>query len=148
MNVHELYPYLCVRNTAEAIAFYSRAFEATELFRLVEPSGRIGHAEIKIGSFVVLLCDEFPEYGIRAPGPSEKVSMILHLHVDDADKLMRRAVAAGASVVRPVSDEFHGERAGRLRDPFGHEWLIGHEIEKVSPEEMQRRYSALFQQGS
>ncbi len=148
MAVRELFPYFCVRNVPAAIAFYGRAFGAQEKFRLTEPSGRIGHAEIDIGGHVVMLCEEFPEHGIRAPGEKEKVPMILHLHVDDADEVMRLAVAAGASVVRPPTDEFYGERSGRLRDPFGHEWLIGHAIEEVSPEEMQRRYTALFQENS
>lgn len=144
MKVHELFPYLTVRNTAEAIAFYRRAFGAEEKLRLTEPSGRIGHAEIEIGGHVVMMSDEFPEYGVRAPGPSEKCPMILHLHVDDADKVIRQAIEAGATMVRPPADEFYGERSGRIRDPFGHEWLIGHAIEEVSPEEMQRRYTALF----
>lgn len=144
MSVHELFPYLCVRSTSEAIAFYQRAFGATELFRLVEPSGRIGHAEIQIGKHVVMLGDEFPEFGIRAPGPNEKIPVVIHLHVDDTDAFMREAVLAGATVVRPAQDQFYGERSGRIRDPFGHEWLIGHSIEKLSPPEMQRRYTELF----
>jgi uncharacterized glyoxalase superfamily protein PhnB len=145
MTVHELFPYFCVRNTSEAIDFYRRAFGAKEQFRLTEPSGRVGHAEILIGKQVVMLCDEFPEFGIHAPRADERVPMILHLHVDDADAMIRQAVAAGAKVVRPAQDEFYGERSGRLRDPFGHEWLIGHQIEKVTPEEMQRRYTKLFE---
>jgi len=145
MAIHELFPYLCVRDTSEAIAFYRRAFGAEEKLRLTEPSGRVGHAEIDLGGHVVMLCDEFPEHGIRAPGPKDRVPMVLHLHVDDADAVMRQAVAAGATVVRPAADEFYGERSGRVRDPFGHEWLIGHAIEEVSPAEMQRRYTALFQ---
>ena len=144
MTVRELFPYFCVRNASEAIAFYARAFGAKEVLRLTEPSGRIGHAEIEIGGRVVMMSGEFPEMGIRGPGPEERVPMILHLHVDDADATIRRAVEAGATVVRPAKDEFHGERSGRIRDPFGHEWLIGHHIEDVSPEEMQRRYTAMF----
>ncbi len=144
MKVHDLFPYLTVRNTAEAIAFYLRAFGAEEKLRLTEPSGRIGHAEIEIGGHVVMMSDEFPEYGVRAPGPAEKCPMILHLHVDDADQVIRQAIEAGATMVRPPADEFYGERSGRIRDPFGHEWLIGHAIEEVSPAEMQRRYKALF----
>ncbi len=145
MTVHELFPYLCVRNTSEAIAVYRRAFGAEERFRLTEPSGRVGHAEIALGGHVAMLCDEFPEHGILAPGLKDKVPLVVHLHVDDADRVMRQAVEAGATVVRPPTDEFYGERSGRLRDPFGHEWLIGHAIEEVAPEEMQRRYTALFQ---
>ena len=144
MIVHEMFPYLCVRGAAEAIEFYARAFGAVEKLRLTEPSGRIGHAEVAIGGHVVMLSEEFPEYGIRAPGPGEKVPMIIHLHVDDADAAIARALAAGATLVRPAADEFYGERGGRIRDPFGHEWLIGHHIEDVSPAEMQRRYTALF----
>ena len=144
MTVHEVFPYFCVRDAAAAIAFYCRAFGAVEKMRLTEPSGRIGHAEILIGKQVVMLGDEFPEYGIRAPKADEKVPMILHLHVDDADRVIREAVAAGATIVRPPKDEFYGERSGRLRDPFGHEWLIGHAIEDVAPAEMQRRYAAMF----
>jgi uncharacterized glyoxalase superfamily protein PhnB len=145
MAVHEVFPYLCVRDTSAAIEFYRRAFGAVEKFRLTEPSGRVGHAEIDLGGHVVMLSDEFPEHGIRAPGPNDKLPMVLHLHVDDTDETMRLAVGAGASVVRPAQDQFYGERSGRLRDPFGHEWLIGHALESVTPEEMQRRYTAMFQ---
>jgi PhnB protein len=145
MTIHELFPYLCVRSTAQAIDFYARAFGAEETLRLTEPSGRIGHAEVSIAGRIVMLCDEFPEVGIRAPGAGERVPMILHLHVDDADALIHRAVEAGATVVRPAQDQFYGERSGRIRDPFGHEWLIGHQIEEVAPAEMQRRYTALFE---
>jgi len=145
MAVRELFPYFCVRNAAEAIAFYQRAFGAREVLRLTEPGGRIGHAEVEIGGRIVMLSEEYPEMGIRAPGPTDKVPMILHLHVDDADETMRQAIAAGATVVRPAKDEFYGERSGRVRDPFGHEWLIGHQIEEVAPAEMQRRFTALFQ---
>ena len=145
MTVHELFPYLCVHNASEAITYYQRAFGGVEQYRLTEPSGRIGHAEVKIGDFVVMLCEEFPELGIRAPTPGERVPVVLHLHVDNADEMIERAVSAGGSVVRPVQDQFFGERMGRVRDPFGHEWLIGHAIEKVSTAEMQRRYTALFQ---
>lgn len=144
MAVHELFPYLCVRDASAAIAFYMRAFGATELFRLTEPSGRVGHAEIELGKYVVMLSEEFPEYGVRAPRPEDNRPFVLHLHVDDADAVVRAALEAGATLVRPLKDEFYGERSGRVRDPFGHEWLIGHSIEEVAPEEMQRRYTAMF----
>lgn len=144
MSVHEVYPYLCVTDTAAAIDFYARAFSAREKFRLVEPSGRIGHAEIELGGVTLMLCDEFPEYGIRAPQPGTGTPLSIHLHVDDADALIARAVEAGATLERPAADAFYGERSGSVIDPFGHRWLIGHSIEEVSPEEMQRRYTALF----
>ena len=144
IDVHELYPYLRVHNTAEAIDFYSRAFDAKELFRLTEPSGRIGHAEIKIGTSTVMLSDEYPEHGIKGPRTLGGTSFAIHLHVADVDQAFEKAVAAGAVVVRPLKDQFYGERSGTVRDPYGHEWLLGGHLETVSAEEMQRRYTALF----
>lgn len=142
--IHEVFAYLCVRDTAAAIEFYRRAFGTTERFRLTEPSGRIGHAELQLGPAVLMLCDEFPEYGIRAPSDEASRPFVIHLHVDNADAMAERAIAAGASMIREPADAFYGERGCRIRDPFGHEWLLGHSIEDVSPEEMQRRYTALF----
>ncbi len=140
----ELFPYLCVADTAAAIRFYAEAFGAVEKFRLVEPSGRIGHAEMSLGTCTLMLCDPFPEVDIAPPAQPGRAGVTLHLHVDDADAIVERALAAGAQLQRPVSDAFYGERGGAVIDPFGHRWLIGHSIEDVSPEEMQRRYSALF----
>ena len=91
-----------------------------------------------------MLSDEYPEMGIRGPASIGGTSFTIHLHVDDADALIRRAVEAGATVVRPASDQFYGERSGTVRDPFGHEWNIGHEIEKLTPQEMQRRYAEMM----
>jgi PhnB protein len=142
IKVLEVYAYLHVRGAAQAIDFYKRAFGAQELFRLAEPSGRIGHAEIKIGETTLMLADEFPEYGIQGPQALGGTSIAIHLHVDKVDALMQRAVEAGATVVRELKDQFYGERSGTVRDPFGHEWLLGQEIESVTPEEMQRRYTA------
>jgi PhnB protein len=142
--IHEVFSYLCVRDTAAAIRFYEQAFGATERFRLTEPGGRIGHAELQLGPAVLMLCDEFPEYGIRAPAESDNRPHVIHLHLDNADATAQRAIAAGATMVRPPADEFYGERSCRIRDPFGHEWLLGHSIEEVTPEEMQRRYTALL----
>jgi uncharacterized glyoxalase superfamily protein PhnB len=144
VKVHEVFAYLRIRGVAEAIDFYKRAFDAQEVMRLSEPSGRIGHAEIKIGDTVLMLADEYPEYGIVGPQTLGGTTFALHLHVDDADALMLQATNAGATVVRPLKDQFYGERSGTIRDPFGHEWLLGHEIEKVTTEEMQRRYDAMF----
>lgn len=92
-----------------------------------------------------MLSDAYPEYGLNAPSGDHDIGCSVHLHVDDADALAARAVAAGATLQMPPTDQFYGERACRLRDPFGHTWLIGHEIEKVSPREMQRRYDAMFE---
>lgn len=147
MNIHELFPYLRVRGAARALAFYEAAFGAREKFRLSEPSGRIGHAEITLGRATVMLSEEYPELGILGPESIGGTSMSLHLHVDDADALIARALEAGATLVRAPADHFYGERSGTVRDPFGHEWHIGHEIEKLTPAEMQRRYDALMAAG-
>ena len=144
VGIHEAFPYLRLRRASEAIDFYKRAFGATELFRLTEPSGRVGHAELKLGPYTVMLSDEFPEYGIGGPETIGGTSFQIHLHVDNADSVIARAVEAGATLVTKTADHFYGERSGRIRDPFGHEWSIGHEIEKVEPAEMQRRYDAMF----
>jgi PhnB protein len=142
-RINEVYPYLRVKGAPAAIAFYKNVFGATERFRLTEPSGRIGHIELDIGNIVLMLSEEFPEYGIHGPQPGS-TGMAMHLHVDNADALAARAVAAGATMLREPADQFYGERSCLIRDPFGHEWMLGHEIEKVSPEEMQRRYTAMF----
>lgn len=145
MAIHEMFAYICVPNAAQAIDFYSRVFGAREKFRLTEPSGRIGHAELDFGPGTLMLAEEFPEYGITAPRPGQGTSVTIHLHVDNADEVIRRAVEAGATLEAEPKDEFYGERSGSFRDPFGHRWNIGHQIEDVSPEEMQRRYTQLLQ---
>ncbi|MEZ4278869.1 MAG: VOC family protein [Myxococcota bacterium] len=144
MPIHEVFAYLRLRDAERAIAFYERAFGAAEKFRLTEPGGRIGHAELSLGDTTIMLSDEYPESGIRGPESLGGTSFTIHLHVDDADALIRRAIDAGAQLVRPPSDQFYGERSGTVRDPFGHEWNIGHEIERLTPEEMQRRYDAIM----
>jgi PhnB protein len=143
MAIHEVFPYLIVRDASNAIRFYQRAFGATEKFRLTEPSGRVGHAELDFGGTVLMFADEFPELGIVGPQTLGGTTFAIHLHVDDADEALRVAIEAGATLVRPAKDEFYGERSGRVRDPYGHDWLLGHNLEDVSPEEMQRRYTAL-----
>lgn len=145
MAVHEMFPYLRVRDGAAAIRFYTAALGAVESFRLVEPGGRLGHAELKVGSATLMLSEEFPEMGIVGPATTGSCSMDLHLHVDDCDTAIKQAIDAGATLVREPTDAFYGERSGRVRDPFGYEWSIGSSIEEVTPEEMQRRYDALFQ---
>lgn len=144
MAIHELFPYLRVKRASEAIAFYQRVFGAKEKLRLTEPSGRVGHAELEIGGAVLMLSDEYPELGFRGPESVGAVTSSIHLHVDDADALIQCAIEEGAELVRPPADHFYGERSGTVRDPFGHEWMIGHSIEQVTPEEMQRRYDAML----
>ncbi len=137
-------PYLCCRAAASAIEFYRKAFGATETMRLAEPGGKIGHAEIKIGEAVIMLSDEYPEMGVRSPQSIGGSPVAIHIYVEDVDALARRAIAAGAKVTQPVADQFYGDRAGTLEDPFGHRWFIATRKEDVSPEEMQRRYAAML----
>lgn len=143
-TIHEAFVYLRVADTGSAMRFYAAAFGAVERYRLTAPSGRIGHAEMQLGPTVLMLSDAFPEHGLDAPAPGQDPPCSVHLHVDDADRMADAAVAAGATMLMPPTDHFYGERGCRLRDPFGHTWLIGHEIESVTPAEMQRRYDALF----
>lgn len=145
--IHQCFPYLRVRDAERAIAFYLEVFEATERFRLVDPGdGRIGHAEIELGPGIVLMVSsEYPEAGII--GPEGNTGMAIHLHVDDCDALLARALRAGATITRPATDEFHGERSGKFIDPSDHEWYVGHTIEVVEPAEMQRRWDALADGG-
>jgi len=143
MSIHEVFPYLRAKDAEAAIEFYKTAFGVSEIFRLVEPGGRIGHVELRFGETIVMISAEFPEFEIYAPKPDAPSTFVLHLHVDDADATIDRAVKAGARVIRKPQDQFYGERSGTIRDPFGYDWLIGHEIEKVDPQEMQRRYDAM-----
>ena len=143
MSVHEIIAYLCVEGAADAIAFYRNAFGATEKMRLVERGGRIGHAELDFDGDTLMLSDEFPDHGIKAPPSIGGSPVTIHLHVDDADAVVERAVKAGATVEMPPTDMFYGERTAILRDPFGHRWNVGHHIEDVSPDEMQRRYDEM-----
>ena len=143
--IREVFPYLRVRDTAAAMRFYAAAFGAKELFRLTEPSGRIGHAEMQLRPAVLMLSDPYPEYGLNAPAGDDDMGTTVHLHVENADAMAERAVAAGATMLMPPTDQFYGERSGTVRDPFGHEWLIGHSLEELTPEEMQRRYTAMLE---
>ncbi len=143
-EISEVYPYLRVHDAAAAITFYEDAFGARELFRLQEPGGRIGHAEVRIGPATLMLSDEYPQHGIKGPRTLGGTSFSIHLHVDDVDAAFDRAVRAGATIVRPLENQFYGERSGTVRDPFGHEWLLGGHIEDVTPDEMQRRYTELM----
>jgi uncharacterized glyoxalase superfamily protein PhnB len=143
----QVIPYLHIQGAARAIEFYQQAFGATEVLRLSEPDGRIGHAEILIGGARIMLADEYPEHGILGPQSLGGTSVSLHLTVPDVDAFARQAVAAGAKLPKPIKDEFYGERGGKLEDPFGHVWQVMTRIEEVSPEEMQRRYDALLAGG-
>lgn len=144
--IQDLFPYLRVRHAEAALAYYQDVFGATLKMRLDEPgTGRIGHAELAMGPAVLMVSDEYPEHGIVGPQTLGGSAVAIHLHVDDADRVLARAVKAGGTLLRPAQDHFYGERSGTVRDPFGHEWLIGHTIEEVTAQEMQRRYDATAQ---
>jgi PhnB protein len=132
-------PYLCVQGAARAIDFYIEAFGARESMRMPQPDGRIGHAEIRIGSAPIMLADEFPEIGFRSPKTFGGSSVNLLVYVENVDALAARAEAAGATIKRPVADQFYGDRVVVLEDPFGHSWSFATHIEDVSPDEMRRR---------
>jgi PhnB protein len=139
--IHDVFTYLCVADGAAAIDFYTRVFGARETFRLQEPDGRVAHAELRLGPTTLMLAGEYPELGIRSPLAYGGTGTTLHLHVDDVDALTRRAEDAGATVLRPPADQGHGERQSRIRDPFGHEWLLGHPVgEPLTNEEIRRRF--------
>jgi PhnB protein len=145
---HGVTPYLCCRDAARAIEFYKQAFGATEMMRLAEPSGRIGHADLRIGDAVIMLADEYPDMGVKSPQAFGGSPVGLHLYVDDVDAVTKRAVAAGAKLVRPVEDQFYGDRSGTLEDPFGHRWYIATHKEDLTSEEVNRRYAALMKPAS
>jgi PhnB protein len=140
---HSVTPYLLVRDAAKAIAFYRDAFGADEVMRFDGPNGKVAHAEVKIGDSHVMLADEVPEQGFVGPQTLGGAGVSLMLYVNDVDATFARAVAAGASVRRPVADQFYGDRVGTLVDPFGHVWSIGTHREDVSMEEVQRRMKAM-----
>ncbi|MGB9430368.1 MAG: VOC family protein [Gammaproteobacteria bacterium] len=136
---HSVTPYLIVNGGAAAIEFYKKAFGAKEKVRMPHPDGRIGHAEIQIGSSRIMLADENPEMRARAPQPGTPPPVGIMLYVKDVDAVFSRAIAAGAKVERPVANQFYGDRTGGFIDPFGHRWYVGTHIEDVSPREMLKR---------
>ena len=136
-------PYLIIKGAAEAIEFYKRAFGATELLRMADAQGRVGHAEIKIGDSVIMLADEHPAMGYRGPRSLGGSSVSILLYLADVDAVFERAVRAGAKAQRPVADQFYGDRSGTLKDPFGHSWHLSTHKEDVSMEEMNRRMAAM-----
>jgi PhnB protein len=135
---------LAIQGAVQALEFYKEAFGATEKHKLMMPDGRLGHAEIGLGDSVIMLADEFPEYGGKAPPTLGGSPVCIHLYVEDVDAFFKKALAAGAKERRPVMDQFYGDRSGQLEDPFGHLWWVATHKEDVSPEEMQKRVEARF----
>jgi PhnB protein len=140
-------PYLIVRNAAALLDFYKQAFDATEVLRLPAPGGKIGHAEIKIGQGMVMLADESPESGHKAPQTLGGTPVGMMFYVTDVDTQFAKAIAAGASVKEPLKDQFYGDRSGTLTDPAGHVWTLATHTEDVSPDEMDRRMKAMMEGG-
>jgi PhnB protein len=139
-------PYIMVKGAAKAIDFYKRALGAEEVYRLEMPDGRIGHAELQIGSSRLMLADEMPEMpdvACRSPQALGGSTVGLCIYIADVDTHFKRAIDAGAKVRRPVQDQFYGDRNGTFEDPFGHIWTIVTHVEDVSPEEMKKRMAAM-----
>jgi PhnB protein len=137
---HTVTAYLIIKDAARAIDFYKKAFGAAELMRFEGPGGKLGHAEIRIGDSPIMLADEHPEMGYRSPQALGGTPVSLLLYVPDVDALFQQAVAAGATVQRPLQDQFYGDRTATLADPFGHVWTIATHKEDVSLEEVKRRF--------
>ena len=135
---HTLTPFLTVRDAARAIEFYKQAFGATERGTAKSPDGKIMHAELMIGDSIIMLSDEYPEFGSLSPLSTGGAGMGLHIYIDGVDAAFDRAVQAGAKVETPVSDQFWGDRYGKLKDPFGHSWSIATHTKDLSMDEMKR----------
>jgi PhnB protein len=140
---HTVTPYLIVKDAARALDFYRKAFGARELMRFPGPGGKVLHAEIKIGDSPIMLADECPEMSARSPQALGGTPVGIALYVEDVDAVFNRAVAAGAKVLKPVQDQFYGDRSGTVTDPFGHQWTVATHKEDVSFEEMQKRMAAM-----
>jgi PhnB protein len=135
---HTATPYIICKSAASAIDFYKKAFGAVEVMRMAGPDGKIRHAEIKIGDSHIMLSDEHPGMNIYSPQHYGGSPVSVLLYVEDADATVNAAVAAGAVITRPLKDEFYGDRAGTIVDPFGHQWYIHTHTKDVSMEEMQK----------
>ena len=138
-------PYLVVKDAAKAIEYYKKVFGAKELFRMDGPNGTVGHAELQIGNARIMLADENPSMG---QGHSSATSIgsspvSLYLYIPDVDRVVERAVAEGAKIIKPIQDQFYGDRSGFVQDPFGHFWGIATHVEDVSPKEMEERMKKL-----
>jgi PhnB protein len=136
-------PYLMLNEAARAIEFYCEVYGATEMFRMPQPDGKIAHAEIKLGDSVIMLGDEFPGAACRAPGAYGGTPVGICVYLKDCDTVVAKAVARGAKIIRPLQDQFYGDRSATLVDPFGHCWTISTHIEDVTPEEIEKRLAAM-----
>ena len=131
-------PYLICKNAEAAIEFYKKAFGAVELFRIGEP-GMVGHAEMKIGNAIIMLADEHPQMQFTGPATRGGTTVHLHVYLKDVDAQVAKALKAGARLVRPIKDQFYGDRLGTIEDPFGHVWHLATRVEDLSKAEMKKR---------
>lgn len=138
--------YMCIAGASAALDFYRDAFGAKELSRLVEPDGKIGHAEIEIGNIVFMIADEYPDYGVLSPKTIGGSPVRIHLYVPDVDAFAERAINAGATLVRPIQDQFYGDRSGQIADPFGYTWIVATHQKDVPPEELQKEFDKFTQE--
>ena len=138
-------PYLIVKNAARAIDYYKNVFGATELMRMDGPDGKIGHAELKVGNSIIMLADENVAMGNRSAESIGASPVSLYVYLPDVDKTFEKAVAGGAKILKPVEDQFYGDRSGFLRDPFGHLWGLATHKEDVSAQEMEKRMKKMMQ---
>ena len=139
-------PYLIIKGAAGALEFYKNAFGASEVMRMPGPGGTVGHAEIKIGKAIIMLADEFPDMNCKSPQSFGGSPVSIMVYVKDVDTFVKRAVSAGAKVIRPVANQFYGDRSGSLEDPFGHQWHFATHVEDVPPDEMAKRAEAFMKQ--
>ena len=136
---HTATPYLIMDDASGAIEFYERAFGAKELTRFDAPGGKVGHAEIKVGDSIIMLADEYPDMGYRSPHAMGGTTVSIMLYLDDVDAVFEQAVAAGAKMLRPVQNQFYGDRTGTLEDPYGHMWTLATHVEDLSHQEIMLR---------
>jgi PhnB protein len=135
----QVIPHLCIDGAAAAIDFYVEVFGATERMRMAAPGGKIGHAELQIGDSLIMLADEYPEMDVRGPRAFRGSPVLINVYVEDVDKVYDRAIRAGSKALRPVEDQFYGDRSGGFEDPFGHRWSVATHVEDVPPDEMAKR---------
>ena len=140
-------PYLCVDGAHAAIEFYVEVLGAKERMHMPSPGGKIGHAELELGDSLIMLSDEHPELGVLGPKTVGGTPVMISLYVEDVDAVFDRAVAAGATALRPVENQFYGDRSGQFEDPFGHRWNVASHVEDVPPEEMEKRMAEAMGSG-
>jgi PhnB protein len=139
---HSVTPYLIIKGAADAIEYYKKSFGATELFRMPTPDGKIGHAELKIGDSPIMWSDEHPDLGHVGPQTLGGTPVGIMIYVDDVDTIYKRAISGGGQEIKPLQDQFYGDRSGTLKDPFGHMWTVATHVEDVAPAEMEKRMAA------